>query len=157
TRVMAVRTFIGPLGGITTVWLFAITELPIFADSIQGARWTAIGVGVATMAVGVIPALFVKERIVKSRQPGLPVLKGLATTLRCRPFLALVFMATCTIMGVFTVYSLGLYLNIYYVHGGDRAVASVFHGWVGTANQLAMLVAIPVVTLLATRFGKRET
>lgn len=156
TRVMAVKVFFQPLGGIACFWLYALTQLPVFTDDIQGVRVTAIGVGVAMAAIGIIPALFVRERARKGFQPKMPVVQGIKTSLRCKPFVLLVFMSMFTIMGVFTVNNLGLYLNIYHVHGGDKATASVLHGWNGTIYHVAMIVAVPFVTLLAGKVGKKK-
>lgn len=156
TRVMAVKVFFQPLGGIACFWLYAITQLPFFKDDIQGVRVTAIGVGVVMAAVGIIPALFVRERTRRGFQPKMPIVQGIKTSLTCKPFIFLVFMSMFTIMGVFTVNSLGLYLNIYHVHGGDKATASVLHGWNGTIYHVAMIVAVPFVTMLATRVGKKK-
>ena len=159
TRVAAVVAFLMPIGGIMASWLFAMTQLSIFEDRIEGARYTALAVMLVIMSIGILPALFAREReYAHARtQKKLPVLGNVWGLLKNRPLRLLSIAGLATLLGIFTVYSLGLYLNIYYVHGGDLKTASILHGAVTSAYQVASMAATPVIAWAATRLGKRTT
>jgi glycoside/pentoside/hexuronide:cation symporter, GPH family len=51
---------------------------------------------------------------------------------------------------------IGMYLNIYYVASGDQKLASTVQGIAGSCYQVTSILAIPVVSWLGTRLGKRR-
>ncbi len=158
TRISAVVAFLMPVGGILASWLFALTQYSGFEDSIEGARYTALAVMLIIMTFGILPALFAKEKeyIHVKTQKQIPLLRNVWGLLKNRPLRLLSIAGLATLLGIFTVYSLGLYLNIYHVHGGDLKTASILHGAVTTAYQVASMIATPVIAWGATRFGKRH-
>jgi GPH family glycoside/pentoside/hexuronide:cation symporter len=60
-------------------------------------------------------------------------------------------------LGVFSISSLPTYLAIYYIYGGQESPASVLSGWSGTVWQVGSLFFVPLISLVATHFGKRHT
>jgi GPH family glycoside/pentoside/hexuronide:cation symporter len=62
-----------------------------------------------------------------------------------------------TIMGLFLVNALALYINIYHVFGGKKEAVSTLNGVAGTIFQLAGLGLAPVVAIVARRLGKLPT
>lgn len=158
TRISAVVAFLMPLGGILASWLFALTQYSGFEDSIEGARYTAMAVMVIIMTFGILPALGAREKeyVHVQRQNRVPLLRNVWGLLKNRPLRLLSVAGLATLLGIFTVYSLGLYLNIYYVHGGDLKTASLLHGAITTAYQIASMAATPVIAWAASRFGKRH-
>ena len=159
TRVSAVVAFLMPVGGILVSWLFALTQYSGFEDTVEGARYTAGLVMLVMITIGILPALAAKEKeyIHVRHQQRVPLLRNVWGLLKNRPLLLLSIAGLSTLLGIFTVYSLGLYLNIYYVHGGDLKRASILHGFITTAYQVASMVATPVIAWAATRIGKRRT
>jgi glycoside/pentoside/hexuronide:cation symporter, GPH family len=157
TRVAAVVAFVMPIGGIMASWLFAATQLSIFDDGVEGARYTAFVLMLVVMGLGVVPALLVKENAYAEAklQKKFPLRENMVALMKNRPLLLLSCAGLATLVGIFTVYSLGLYLNIYHVHGGNVKVASVLHGAITTAYQIASMAATPVISWAATRIGKR--
>ena len=157
TRVAATVALLMPVGGIAASWLFAATELDIFEDSIEGARYTAAGVMIVIVCLGMLPAIFGKEKeyAVAQTQRKVKILPNIKSLLQNRPLVLLSIAGLATLLGIFTVYSLGLYLNIYYVHAGDKKTASLLHGAITTAYQVASMAAIPAISWTATRIGKR--
>ena len=157
TRVAAVVSFLMPLGGILASWLFWLTERPIFADSLEGARYTALGVMLVIISIGILPALSGKEKeyVHAQTQKKMAILPNVWGLLKNGPLRLLAIAGLATLLGIFTVYSLGLYLNIYHVHGGDKQTASLLHGAVTTAYQIASMAAVAPISLLATKVGKR--
>jgi GPH family glycoside/pentoside/hexuronide:cation symporter len=157
TRVSTIAATVMPLGGILSAWLFALSQWSGFGDPITGVRWTAVVVLVVFAVLGLVPALFVKERVYQQarHQPKVAFRANLGALVRNRPLLLISVAGFATLVGIFTVYSLGLYLNIYHVHGGDVRAASIYHGSITTAYQVASIMSAPLIGWLATRIGKR--
>lgn len=157
TRVSTIAATVMPLGGILSAWLFALSQWSGFGDPITGVRCTALVVLVVFAVLGIVPALLVKERVYKQaqHQPKLAFRDNMGALMRNRPLLLISAAGLATLVGIFTVYSLGLYLNIYHVHGGNVKAASIYHGSITTAYQIASIVSAPLIGWLATRIGKR--
>ena len=65
TRLMGVMNFMGQFAWITLPWFYAFMENDrFFSDSVQGARSLAIIIGVFVAVVGIMPAIFCRERFV---------------------------------------------------------------------------------------------
>lgn len=186
TRLMGVQNFIGQLAYVVSPWfLWFMTQDLWFEDQLEGARWLALIVGLVVMALGVLPALFLRERFAVTRTeddtppaaqlagepPGAaekPVAasglgenlkdfgRGLLTTLRCRPFLLLGAATFLVFNGFILISSFQYYVIIYYVFGGDQQLGAEWAGYSGTLGAVSTFVVITLVTWLATRVGKRR-
>ena len=156
TRVAAYKAFFAHGTGILTAWLFALTQAKVFHSSLHGVRIVGIGMGIVMLVIGAIPVLLVREgyRKISVTKKGLPFFRGLRETFVNRSFLLLAVIATGNKLSGHLVQSLGLYLMIYYVYGGDTTQAAVLAGIWGSVTQAATVVGIPVVTWLATHLGK---
>jgi len=65
TRLMAVMNFMGQFAWISLPWFYAIMENDrLFSNSVHGARVLAIVIGIFVAIVGVMPAIFCRERFV---------------------------------------------------------------------------------------------
>jgi GPH family glycoside/pentoside/hexuronide:cation symporter len=58
---------------------------------------------------------------------------------------------------LYTVSSLGLYINIYHIFHGDKVAAATMMGIWGTTFNLVAMLSIPGVMWLANRIGKHRT
>lgn len=87
----------------------------------------------------------------------MPILKGIAETMRNRPFLLLTLSVTLMFFGFYASSALGMYLNIYYIFGGVEKDASTYVGLSGTLWKVSSLAALPVIVLISRRFDKRNT
>ncbi len=160
TNVMAYRTTINGIAAIATGWLYALTQLPVFAgDTVLGARYSGIAVGLFIAVCGLVPALMVKERYFAKVSHERPVrfFESLKLTLGNIPFRIVAFMGIIILGGDGITKSIGLYLNIYYVHLGETAPASVITGAMGTVFAILSVVLIPAMAWLSHRIGKHET
>ena len=167
TRLHAFANTVGQLVWLAVPWFYALMANEyLFRDTVHGARTLAIAVGIAVAVLGVVPAIFCRERQVQvptaGRKQGVlanttEFFKGIGITFRCSPF-AKICAATFL---VFNGYQLGisfsLYVMIYYLFGGDNSQAGALLGWFGTVTAAATLVVIPITSWLATRMGKRRT
>ncbi len=60
------------------------------------------------------------------------------------------------LLGLATMASLGLYINIYYVYGGDKAAAAQLSAVAGSLVAGLSYVSVWMATVLSTHFGKRH-
>ena len=171
TRLMGVQNFIGQVAYLLSPWfLWVMTRSSWFGSPVEGARWLAIGIGVTTIAIGVIPAIVLRERFrpgddttvagesrgAMLRRNVLAFARGCATTLRSRPFLRLCTATFLVFNGFIMIASFQSYVIIYFVFRGDQQAGARYAGYAGTVSAVATFVAISIVTWLATRVGKRR-
>ncbi|MEM6273657.1 MAG: MFS transporter [Myxococcota bacterium] len=167
TRLMGVQNFIGQLAYVVTPWcLWIVSNKAWFSDQITGARGLAVAVGAFTILCGVMPAIFLRERSAPppplSDAGGAAVrvlgnfFKGFATTLRSRSFQKLCVATFLVFNGFILISSFSAYVIIYYVFEGDQVRGSEYAGYGGTIGAVSTFVVIPIVTLLATKIGKRR-
>ena len=166
SRITAVRAIFEKFAGIFAGWMLALVALPMFADPLTGQPDLVNGMkqiswllGLLIIIFGVLPAIFVKERYYKkeaSTQPKIGLVKSIKTTLCCRPFMLLMSVYLLQVIGSSLVGSLGLYLNIYYVHGGDLGQASIVQGLQSTAMLVPGILSVPFWAWVSEKVGKRH-
>lgn len=170
TRLMAVMNFMGQFAWISLPWFYAIMENDrLFSDSVQGARVLAIVIGIFVAVVGVMPAIFCKERFVAQdddekskalsglKENVLAFFKGLMITIKRVEFLKLCAGTFFLFNGIMLVGAFSSYITIFYVCGGDNDLGARYMGLYGTINTIATLFAIAMVTWISGYIGKRRT
>jgi GPH family glycoside/pentoside/hexuronide:cation symporter len=174
TRLMGVQNFMGQLAYVVAPWflLFMQSEA-IFDGMVDGAAGLAVIIAVVVAIVGVLPALFLRERFrdlaaaeVREHRPaeaGGALMRnlagffhGFAVTLRSRPFVKLCVATFLVFNGFMLVSSFQFYVIIYYVFGGDMVRGAEYAGWAGTVQSIATFCVIALVTWMATRIGKKR-
>jgi GPH family glycoside/pentoside/hexuronide:cation symporter len=174
TRLMGVQNFMGQLAYVVAPWfLLFMQNEKIFDDMVDGAAGLAVIVAIVVAVVGILPALFLRERFQAvaaqdtGERPlatvGSAVLRNLAAffrgfgvTVRSRPFLKLCLATFLVFNGFMMVSSFQFYVIIYYVFGGDTVRGAEFAGWAGTVQSIATFGVIALVTVLGTRLGKKR-
>jgi GPH family glycoside/pentoside/hexuronide:cation symporter len=166
TRVMAVQSFMGQLAYLISPWfLWIMQNDAFFDDMISGARSLAIGIGVLVIAIGILPAIFLKERyrelaIVEIsagfRSSTINFFKSFAAALRVSPFLKLCLATFMVFNGFMMVASFQSYVIIYYVFAGDQSLGAQYAGWSGTVSAFSTFGVIFFISWLSTRIGKRR-
>jgi len=175
TRLMGVQNFMGQLAYVIAPWfLLFMQNERIFDDMVDGAAGLAVIVAIVVAVVGIMPALFLRERfsdvaVAETRERrletvGNAVLRNLAgffrgflVTVRSKPFLKLCLATFLVFNGFMMVSSFQFYVIIYYVFGGDTVRGAEFAGWAGTVQSIATFGVIALVTWLGTRIGKKRT
>lgn len=164
TNVAAMRGYFSKVGWFAIGWLWYLTQLPAFADpatgkpdTLKGALAVTIVAALLVAAVGVLPALFGRERYYKkvAAQEKVPLLRNIRLTFRNRPFLHLSLLTLLFTLGTLAVDNLAFFARLYYVCGGDQQLAAKLTGLNGTVSALVGLAAIPAFQWIARRFGKR--
>ncbi len=170
TRLMGVQNFIGQLAYVVTPWFLWVMQYePLFDDLVAGAAGLSVAIGVFTIAVGVLPAIFLRERFKEVaaaeaeegasgfRHSMARFFQGFLATLKFRPFLKLCAATFLVFNGFILVASFQAYVIIYYVFSGDQSLGAQYAGWSGTLAAVSTFVVITFVTWLGTRIGKRQT
>jgi glycoside/pentoside/hexuronide:cation symporter, GPH family len=166
TKLFAFPSFFSPISQIGVAWLYYLTQRSFFDDTIEGVRYVGTAVGILMIGFGLIPVFFVKETSKvgrlkvgevkkKPEKGGKSFLKNLRESLSCKPFLIISITISIVLMASAIVGSLHYYINIYYIFGGDTEKASTAIGWYWTTVYGVAALAVPLVSRLAVRFGKK--
>ncbi|MEO0605077.1 MAG: MFS transporter, partial [Myxococcota bacterium] len=167
TRLMGVQFFIGQIPYLIAPWFLAFMTWSYFSSQAQGASVLALLVALTAVTLGVIPAIFLKERPlppVEASEEGSGGLFGaiwnfamaLFRTMTSGPFLLLAAATFLVFNGFQLIAAFQSYVLIYYVMGGDQEGGSFWLGWTGTTQIIATFGVIPLVTWLANQIGKRR-
>ena len=162
TRVTEVRGYFQTLAGFVNGWMWWISLLPIFflngeASTVNGMRYLSLIIGAIIIVLGIVPAIFVKERYYESvnkHQEKVSVIKSLGETLRNVPFRVLCLFTVCFLLGTAIFDSYGRYVGTYYVLNADWSIAAKFAGYGTVVYTVFSLLFIPVFRWLSERIGK---
>ena len=159
TRLFAGAGMMHKVAGVLAIWLYAIAQLAVFQDVIEGIRFVGCLFGFLLIIICIIPPLLLKEpkepKII-ARNDQEPLWDAIKVVFSNRVLLK--FSAACliTMMSLTTVSSLGLYINIYYVYQGDKLAAGTMFGIFGTLFNALGFLAIPGILWLSRRLGKHR-
>jgi len=158
TRLMGFNTFLSSIILLLMPWLYALTKLPIFPDSLVGARVVGATVGGFILLLSLLSTFLCQEKVVHQQMVAerKSLKNQLFGTLSNRPFLILSAIVFTMCVGIFTISSITPYIIIYYVYGGNETPASVLIGMGGSAWQISSILFIPLVTMCSTRFSKKQ-
>jgi GPH family glycoside/pentoside/hexuronide:cation symporter len=177
TRLMGTQNFIGQIPYMIAPYFLAIMANDRwFGDMVEGAASLSIGIAVFVIAIGVLPAIFLRERFVtaandntldKTAQPEgmmgivsrnmLNFFSGFLTTIKFMPFVKLCVATFLVFNGFMLIAAFQSYVIIYYVFGGDTDAGAAFVGHSGLLGAVSTLFVIVLVTWLGTKIGKRRT
>jgi GPH family glycoside/pentoside/hexuronide:cation symporter len=187
TRLMGTQNFIGQSAYMFTPWLIAIIQLEMFAGSaaddpvqdglnvamVEGVANFAIFIAVFVAAVGILPAIFLRERYKEiadkenaadSQKRGFfagtvhnvtGFFQNFASTLSFIPFLKLCIATFLIFNGFILIAAFQSYVIIYYVAAGDAELGAFWVGWAGTVTAMSAFAAVFIVTVLGNFFGKK--
>ena len=165
TSITSFRALFQNFSTIIATWVWAITQLPFFAnpetgvaDTLTGIRAVAIAMGVLVIILGLLP-LLVKAR---TDAPPLSATKtrlreSFRKTMTHRPFQIILVFAVLFSFGGSMVASFDIYVSTYYVFGGDQRGASIINGLSGTIGLFLAIGSLPLFYMLSRRIGKTRT
>ncbi|MDZ4181724.1 MAG: MFS transporter [Candidatus Cloacimonadaceae bacterium] len=166
TRLHAFANTVGQLAWLGVPWFYAIMSSTLFRDTVHGARTLAIAVGIAVAALGMIPAIFLREtqvlepveRVAKGVWKNMAeFFSGIKTTFKCKPFVQICGATFLVFNGFQLGASFSLYVMIYYLFNGNNSGAGKLMGWYGMLTSIFTLFVIQFTGWIATRIGKRRT
>lgn len=158
TRLMAVKSALHKASGIVNQWLLRIVELAVFAGAIAGSRVCGVVIGCTVAGLGLVTVFRVREPRDFAAVPRQRVRlwRTWSETLRQPDFRRIVLAQVCIYASVLLVDTVGFYLNVFYVNGGDIKYGALLKGASGTAFQLGGLLCIPLIARLSRRLGKQR-
>jgi GPH family glycoside/pentoside/hexuronide:cation symporter len=176
TRLMGVQNFIGQLAYVIGPYFLAIMNSKLLFDNmVEGAAGLSIAIALAVVVVGVLPAIFLRERYVaiavtEAAQKGTAqesagsimmrtireFLKGFATSLKFKPFMKLCAATFLVFNGFMLIAAFQTYVIIYYVFGGDTEQGAIFAGHAGALGGFSTFFIIALITWLCPKYGKRR-
>lgn len=168
TRLMGVQNFVGQLAYMIAPWFLLIMQSERwFDDMVDGAGGLAIVIAVVVIGIGILPAIFLRERF-SGNLPDEPPRKhtffdsakdfmhGFLITLKFKPFLMLCGATFLVFNGFMMVSAFQFYVIIYFVFHGDTVAGAEYAGYAGTLGAISTLGVIVLITWLGTRIGKRR-
>ena len=168
TRLMGVQNFVGQAAYFISPWFLLFMQSERWFDNmVDGAANLAIIIGIAVILIGVLPAIFLRERFSDSTSDAVPrkhtffdslrdFLSGFATTMKFKPFQKLCAATFLVFNGFIMISSFQFYVIIYYVFSGDTVLGAEYAGYTLTLGAISTLLIIAIVTWLGTHFGKRR-
>jgi Na+/melibiose symporter and related transporters len=155
-RVTAVRAVVSKLTFFIVPWVFSLAQLPVFESTIQGMRTLGLVIGALFILLALPTVLLTRERYARraASQVKVPIREGLRLTLKNCPFRYLVGIVLGMLVGTNLVSQLGVYVNSYYVFEGDTVAGAMLHAKAQTLYAIAGMIAVPIVSRLAIRYGK---
>ncbi len=167
TSVFAYKGVLQKVGEGAMFFASAFVTLSIFNDPntgepnvLFGARVYAVIIGISMIIIGVVLFVCLQERyyhkIVEKQKAKTSISETLWKTLKCKPFFAQLAMALSYGIGTSMVGSLGYYITIYYVCGGEVALGSKWNFAMGIANMIFGLLGVIFYSRLSFKIGKRH-
>jgi GPH family glycoside/pentoside/hexuronide:cation symporter len=156
-RVQAYRAYVAGAVGMTLPWIYRWAQADMFGSTITGMRWISLMVGLAFVVFAIPVFLGCRERYMKTAvfQTRMGLVPALRETARNHAFLLLVIgIVTSMLCGPMLVGSLGIYINSYYIFGGDTKAGASFAAMSGSLFTIIKYIIIPVTLKLSDRFGK---
>ena len=159
TRVQAWRAAFATGAGLFISWTYKLCFV-FNENEVIGARYVGVLIGIVLLVTGMASAFFCKERIETQKQRKIKLIPAFTTTLKNRPFLMVCGSIALFIVGVFLVQPMAIYVNIYYVFQGSetaRNAAATVTGLGGMLGAILGLLMIPLISWMATHWGKKKT
>ncbi len=158
TRLMAVKSALHKSSGVVNQWLLKIVQWGVFGGILAGTRTCGLIIGGLVAALGLWTVARVKEnpRLTAVAGPKLSLWQSWRETMHQPDFMRLALAQVCIYASVLVVDNVGFYLNVFYVNAGDLKYGALIKGASGTAFQVGGLCAIPLITRLSRRLGKKR-
>ena len=168
TRLMAVAQWIGQWAWVIAPWFWIILYDPNwFESATEGARTLSIYVGLACMAMAMVPAIFCHSVETTNDGDSAPagsiadtfreLFHGIVITLKNKPFQR-ICTATFFIFNAYNcVAGFAFFIIVYYMNGGDPAAAGSWPALFGSVSALCTcFLVIPIVNWMCQAYGKHK-
>jgi len=170
TRLMAFSQVLGQVAWMIVPWFWVLIADPdLFETQAEGVRTLALYVAGGCIALGIIPGLFCKGIDSKNIENLAEIsLKNMASNLVevatniIQAFKNIEFVKLCgstflVFNGFQLVASFSFFIIVFHMFDGDYGAAGTWPAWFATVSALVTaFMVIPVVTWMATQWGKRN-
>lgn len=170
TRLMAFAQFMGQIAWMIVPWFWVLIANPnLFETQAEGVSELALYVAGICIVLGIIPGLFCKGidsdhidntedlslRNIVSNLEG--VLSGIAQAFRNTVFVKLCAATFLVFNGFQLVSSFAYFIIVFHMFNGDYGLTGSWPAWFSTVCALmTAFVIIPIVSWMATKWGKRN-
>lgn len=170
TRLMGFSQTISQFAWMIVPWFWVLIANPdLFDTQAEGVRTLSIYVGVACMLLGILPGILCKEIDQANLQNRDKIsfkslfnnLKSLFRNMKLiannKPFLKLCAATFLVFNGFQMVSSFSYFIIVFYLFQGNYGDAGNWPAWFSTITAVATaFLVIPIITMLANKFGKRK-
>lgn len=161
TRVSAFVGLFNKVGEFGYSFLFPLAGLAVFGGIISGVRIVGWATGLIFLGlVGIIPAIFVRERYyhrVSGKQEKVKFWPSFLASMRNRSFVVLIGLTVCQVLAGMFASSTDYYLIVYYMFDGDLVQGSLWKGYLSVGYAVVGVLTIYPVNWMANRYGKGRT
>ncbi len=169
TRLHAFANAAGQLAWLGAPWIWYFMSL--YENKVDGASQLGLIFGIMIMVLGMVPAIFCRERkvevpVAQTEEKGKGLLgtfvdffKNLVTSLTCKPFVKLCLATFLVFNGFQLGVSFSLYVMIFYVFGGSEnpdALAGDLNGWWGSLTAICTMAVIPLTAIISEKLGSKR-
>ncbi len=170
TRLMASSQIIGQIAWMIAPWIWWVIAQPnIFPTQTEGVRVVSIIAGVLCIVLAIMPSLLCKEidQANLSGQSNLSfkdmvknlknLFKGMKEIITNKSFLRVCGATFLVFNGFQIIAQFSLFIIVYYMFKGDYGLAGTWPAWYNTmAAAATMFLVIPIITKMATKWGKKN-
>ncbi len=170
TRLMALSQIMGQIAWMIAPWFWYLISRPeLFPSAPYGVRNLSFWVGGICLLMGIMPALFCKEKDQthlegESRLSFKDLVSNMKhffgdikKTLTNKPFLRLCGATFLVFNGFQIVAQFSFFIVIYYLFNGNQPAAGQWPAWFGTVSALiTAFLVIPVITFMSSKIGKKN-
>jgi GPH family glycoside/pentoside/hexuronide:cation symporter len=162
TNLSSVRAYFQQGSSLVLGQLWFLITLPVFftalgkPDTLLGAQ-VVIGImGIVVLCLGILPALFLRERYYEtaSKQEKVSIINNFKLTFQNRAFLLLAGFALVYIVGSQFAFGLFNFARYYQVAQGDEVLAAKIAGLDGLLSTVCALAGVPFAQWVANHRGK---
>lgn len=154
TRLFAWRFYFATAAGVSVQWLYKLC-LMAGETEVEGIRVVSLLIAVVVLGTGILPALFTKEKEVASSQQKINLLSALQCAVRNKAFLILMVSYIIIVTTMFSCGALTLYINIFYIFGGDKSAAGTLTGLAGSVMIGAAFFGMLLMKKISELTGKK--
>ncbi|WP_370477386.1 MFS transporter [Tamlana flava] len=170
TRLMSLANSMGQIAWMIVPWLYVIIpDVNTFENPAQGVRTMAVLVGGVCILFGILPAIFcrgIDSANMENRQEinfktlasnMKELVKGIKQVSKNKPFMKLCGATFLVFNGFQLVAAFSVFIIVFYMNQGSWEQAGTWPAWFNTLNaMLTAFVVIPIISKMATKWGKRN-
>jgi len=154
TRLFAWRFYFATAAGVAVQWLYKLC-LMSGETEVEGVRVVSLLIAVVVLGTGILPAIFTRERDVVQFQPKVKLFSAMKCALQNRAFLILMVSYIIIVTTMFSCGALTLYINIFYIFGGDKSAAGTLTGLAGSVMIGAAFLGMLLMKKISELTGKK--
>jgi GPH family glycoside/pentoside/hexuronide:cation symporter len=158
TTIRIYSAFFNQIFMLMLPWIFPLTQSELFSDPVTGIRTLAGASSILILISGIVCSKFPKERYhkVAADQERVKLVSSFKSFLKDRNFLILHGVGLGLLCSILLVATFGLYVNIYYVWGGDKLGGSSYFAIMQNIMQVLGFVMLFVISKYLIKVEKRK-